>query len=50
MLQDKPSTLPSHRPDGRAVKEFVTTILERRATEHFTDDDVPEEYLESILF
>ena len=49
MLQDKPTNLPSTCPDGRELKRFVPLLLERRATSHFTRDEVPEDYLEAIL-
>jgi nitroreductase len=49
MLQDKPSHLPARRPDGRELKGFLPLVLERRATPHFTSDDVPQEYLDAML-
>ncbi len=49
MLQDQPSDLPRERPDGRPLKSFLETILERRATTHFTDEAIPDEYLDAIL-
>jgi nitroreductase len=49
MLQDQPANLPSRRPDGRPIKPLLETLLERRATTHFTDEGVTDEYLDAIL-
>lgn len=48
-MQDKPSNLPTTQPDGQPLKAITDTILERRATNHFTDEEVPAEILEAIL-
>ena len=48
-VEDKPTNLPTTRPDGGALKPLTETLLERRATNHFTDEEVPEEYLNAIL-
>lgn len=49
MLQDQPHNLPARRPDGQALKGFIPVVLERRATPHFTDEEVPADYLDAIL-
>ena len=48
-MEDKPASLPTTRPDGGALKPLTEVLLERRATNHFTDEEVPEEYLNAIL-
>jgi nitroreductase len=48
-LEDKPTNLPQARPDGRPPKPLAEVLLERRATNHFTDEEIPEEYLNAIL-
>ena len=49
MLEDRPANLPAARPDGSPLKPLTDVLLERRATNHFTDEEVPEEYLNAIL-
>lgn len=49
MLEDKPSLFPTVQPGGAALKPITQVLLDRRATSHFTDEPVPEEYLEAIL-
>lgn len=49
MLQDQPADLPTRRPDGRPIQPLLETLLERRATTHFTDEGVTDEYLDAIL-
>ena len=49
MLEDKPTDLPNTRPDGSPLKPINEVLLERRATNNFTDEEVPVEYLEAIL-
>jgi nitroreductase len=49
MLVEKPTDLPAARPDGSPLKPITETILERRATNSFTDELVPDEYLDAIL-
>lgn len=49
MLEEKPTELPSTRPDGAPLKPLTETILDRRATNNFTDEEVPDEYLDAIL-
>lgn len=49
MFQDKPAVYPKNCPDGKAMKSLTQVLLERRATQHFKPDAVPEEYLEAIL-
>lgn len=48
-MQDKPKAYPTTQPDGKPLKSITEILLERRATNHFTDEEVPEEYLEAIL-
>ncbi len=49
MMQDKPTNLPARRPDGEPLKPITEVVLERRATSQFTDEEVPQEYLNAIL-
>ena len=48
-MQDKPEGLPTTQPSGEPMKPVTEVLLHRRATKHFTDEPVPEEYLEAIL-
>ena len=48
-MQDKPTSFPTTRPDGSPLKPLTEVLLERRATNSFTDEEVPEEYLNAIL-
>ena len=48
-MQDKPTNLPTTRPDGEPLKPLLEAVLERRATTQFTDEEVPAEYLDAIL-
>ena len=48
-MEDQPTNLPQARPDGQLPKPLAEVLLERRATNHFTDEEVPEEYLTAIL-
>lgn len=48
-MQDKPTNFPTTRPDGEPLKPITEVLLERRATNEFKPDDVPEEYLNAIL-
>jgi nitroreductase len=48
-MQDKPTNLPPTQPDGAPLKPITEVLLERRATNQFTDEEVPTEYLEAIL-
>jgi nitroreductase len=48
-LEDKPTNLPRTRADGGELKPFTEVLLGRRATNHFTGEEVPEEYLNAIL-
>jgi nitroreductase len=48
-MQNKPGKYPTSQPDGRPLRPLTEILLERRATRHFTDEEVPEEYLEAIL-
>lgn len=48
-MEDKPTNVPATRPGGGELKPLTEVLLERRATNHFTDEAVPEEYLNAIL-
>ncbi|MGB7923219.1 MAG: nitroreductase family protein [Pyrinomonadaceae bacterium] len=48
-MQDKPTNLPTTQPNGEPLKPVTQVLLERRATNHFKSDPVPDEYLEAIL-
>jgi nitroreductase len=48
-MQDKPTDFPSTQPGAKPLKEITQILLERRATNHFTDEEVPDEILDAIL-
>jgi nitroreductase len=48
-MRDKPTNYPTAQPSGEPLKPITQVLLERRATNHFTDEEVPEEYLNAIL-
>ena len=48
-MQDKPTNLPTTQPDGKPLKPFTEAVVERRATNQFKPDEVPEETLNAIL-
>jgi nitroreductase len=48
-MQDKPTNLPATQPGGEPLKPFSQAVIERRATNQFTPDEVPEETLNAIL-
>ena len=48
-MQDKPTNLPATQPNGETLKPFTQVVVERRATNQFTPDEVPEETLNAIL-
>jgi nitroreductase len=48
-MDDKPSKFPRNQPDGTSLKPITDILLDRRATEHFKPDPVPDEYLNAIL-
>lgn len=48
-MQDKPTNLPATQPGGEPLKPFTQAVIERRATNSFTPDEVPEETLNAIL-
>ncbi|MBA2732415.1 MAG: nitroreductase family protein [Acidobacteria bacterium] len=48
-MQDKPENYPTAQPNGELLKSLTEVLLGRRATNHFTDEEVPEEYLNAIL-
>jgi nitroreductase len=49
MFQDKPADFPQLGLGGKPVKPITQVLLDRRATSHFEDGPVPDEYLEAIL-
>jgi nitroreductase len=49
MFQDKPAGFPPRCPDGKPMKPLTQALLDRRATPHFKEDAVPDEYLKAIL-
>ena len=48
-MQDKPTDFPTTQVDGSPLKPLTEALLERRATTNFLDEEVPEEYLNTIL-
>ena len=48
-FQDKPTRFPATQVNGAPLKPITQVLIDRRATQHFTSDPVPEEYLEAIL-
>lgn len=48
-MEDKPTEFPTTRPGGEPLKDITRVLLERRSTNHFTDDEVPEDVLHAIL-
>ncbi|HEX9919657.1 MAG TPA: nitroreductase family protein [Pyrinomonadaceae bacterium] len=48
-MQDKPTNLPTTQPGGEPLKSFTQAVVERRATNKFTSEEVPEETLNAIL-
>lgn len=48
-MQDKPTNYPKTQPDGSPLKPITELLLGRRATNSFTDEETPEEYLNAIL-
>jgi nitroreductase len=48
-MQEKPVGLPDKQPDGKPLKPITEVLLERRNTNHFTDEPVPDEILDAIL-
>ena len=48
-MQDQPTNLPATQPDGEPLKPITRVVLERRATNHFKPDPVPDEILDAIL-
>jgi len=49
MLADKPTDIPRARTDGSPLKPINEVLLERRATNKFTDEEVPAEVLDAVL-
>jgi nitroreductase len=48
-MQDKPVDIPDTQPGGAPLKPITQVVLERRNTNHFTDEPVPYEVLDAIL-
>lgn len=48
-MKDKPTNFPTTQPNGEPLKPITQVLLERRATNHFTDEEVPAEFLNAIL-
>jgi nitroreductase len=48
-VNDKPTNLPTTQANGEPLKPITELLLERRATNHFSSDEVPEKYLNAIL-
>jgi nitroreductase len=48
-MEDKPTDLPASQPGGRPLKPINEVLLERRATQEFLPEEVPDEYLDAIL-
>ena len=48
-MQDKLKDLPTTQANGEPLKSIADVILDRRATTHFTNENVPEEILEVVL-
>ena len=49
MLIDKPTDIERARPDGSPLKPINEVLLERRATNNFTDEEVSAEVLDAVL-
>ena len=48
-FQDQPIHFPRTQVNGEPLKPITQVLVDRRATQHFKPDPVPEEYLEAIL-
>lgn len=48
-MQDKPTNLPTTQSNGQPLKPITQVLLERRATTHFTNEEVPDDALNAIL-
>ncbi|HEX8457424.1 MAG TPA: nitroreductase family protein [Pyrinomonadaceae bacterium] len=48
-MQDKPTNLPATQAGGAALKPFTEAVVERRATNAFKSEEIPEETLHAIL-
>ncbi|PYS48715.1 MAG: nitroreductase family protein [Acidobacteria bacterium] len=48
-MKDKPTNFPKTQPNGEPLKPITQVLLDRRASMHFTNEEVPEEYLNAIL-
>lgn len=48
-MQDKPTNLPTRTVGGGPLKPITQVLLDRRATNHFKPDPVPEAILNAVL-
>jgi nitroreductase len=48
-MGDKPMDFPRTQVNGAPLKPITEALLDRRATTHFTREEVPEEFLNAIL-
>jgi len=48
-MEDKLTNLPATQPGGQPLRLFAEAVVERRATNAFAADEVPEETLNAIL-
>lgn len=46
---DKPVDIPEAQPGGATLKPITQVLLQRRSTNHFTDEPVPDEVLDAVL-
>jgi nitroreductase len=46
---NKPDRYPTKQVNGQPIKSLAQVLLDRRATQHFKPDPVPDEYLQAIL-
>ena len=49
-FRDRPAHFPAKQVSGAPLKPITQVLLERRATNSFKSDPVPNEYLEAILW
>ncbi|HEV2801343.1 MAG TPA: nitroreductase family protein [Pyrinomonadaceae bacterium] len=48
-MQDKPTNLPTTQAGGETLRSFTEAVVERRASNTFKSEEVPEETLNAIL-
>jgi nitroreductase len=48
-MDDKPMEFPRTQPNGAPLKPITEALLDRRATSHFTAEEVPDEFVNAIL-